>query len=626
MLSFRVIPRSTESSSPAETPATPAEERSKKARALLQKASQLAAISAPQAPVPQPRPSNSFLRPGQIPNYLQPKTPAPEQTQSPATKANLKAQPRAPRQPHNSSNPAVSSRVADNFALFARELQPAGTPLQFESPLHLLEVIAPDWPRPHPWQIEELLRVAGYYAYPEPAKTEWTPEQPLKMALAAANGSGKDQFYIAATVVWFALIGVKNRAIITTASEKQLKAQTQPHIIDLIERCNRVFPGSFEYIHFHMVCRLTGSEIVLHVTNDAGRAEGFHPWPGGKMMMIFNEAKSLIDELWSAYRRCTGYSYWLEVSSPGPKIGHFFRSAESGVTHPAPMDLTRYYVRYISAYDCPHIPRSHIEESIRTETPEWVESSIHARFSNIGQSYIITEYALDQSKAPPTGADIGIGLDLAASKFGDENACYVRRGNTVIHCFFFKQADTTVTAALIDAQLLPWKSQPYIFRADDGGVGRGIIDALARMGWRIARCLNQSSPPPGTKEFLNLGAFMWFHVRSLFLKQLLAPVPHEPILRRQLTTRLYEQQDTTGKLKLESKDSARGRSKESPDRADAFVLCFFSYRTSRASDAAKAPDGTQSARKPARMSVEDYIEACWGNPNATFQQPQTLDV
>lgn len=639
-------------STPPSSPAT----NQAKYKELLKVAQQLASLkhpphhtTRPEPPGPQleiqgshklPRPSPSYLRDSQAssvsPSYLRANQiiPDPPETSIRETgltnisvvnearklitiaQEALQSQPRAPRTSPNVTDPHKSVRAAENFSLFARELKPAGTPLPFASPLHLLAAIAPDWPAPHAWQREELLRFAGFRDPSKPIITPYTPEDPLKMCLPAANGSGKDQFYIALSAVWDALTGCKNRSIITSSSEKQLKSQTQPHIIDLIERCNNVFGKIFEYIHFHIVCRLTGSEILLFITNEAGRAEGFHPWPGGHMNLYFNEAKTIEDSLWSAFARCTGYCRWLEISSPGPKVGHFYRTALSGIEHPALYKPGRFYVRYVSAYECPHIPIGHIEDQIREQTPEWVDSSINARFSNVGQQFLITSQHIDAATAVAQGTDIGISLDSAASVAGDESSCYVRRGNKIIHHFHFRQADTTVTAVLVDTQLAQFKPLPYTFNADDGGLGHGIVDQLVKLGWRINRILNQSSAA-GQPEFLNRGAAVWFHTRKLFISNSLAPIPNDPILHRQLTTRLYEQADTSGKIKLESKPTAKRRTRESPDRADAFVLCFYSYRPER--NANDEADSTK--RAPAkRMTIEEYIEAGWDGPPKSFPQ------
>jgi hypothetical protein len=56
-------------------------------------------------------------------------------------------------------------------------------------------------------------------------------------------------------------------------------------------------------------------------------------------------------------------------------------------------------------------------------------------------------------------------------------------------------------------------------------------------------------------------------------------IPKVEKLKEQLTTRWYLGMDSTqGKLQLESKQHAKAAGRVSPDRADAFVLCFYSYR------------------------------------------------
>lgn len=443
----------------------------------------------------------------------------------------------------------------------------------------MLRVIAPEM-LPHPWQAEELLRLGGFLNPASSTKHDITDQLPYKLCMPAANGSGKDQFIIAAFSVWFAISGCKNRTIITSASHDQLKSQTAPGIIDLIERCNRLFGPVFKLVEFHYVCTLTASEIKLFVTDEEGRAEGFHPWYGGKMAIVINEAKTV--KMFGALRRCTGYAYWLEISSPGPKAGDFYKSSLSAVHYPATPVLGKYFMRTISAYDCPHIPASHIEWCKENMTPEWFASSVLAQFSDVGESVVVPSSLWNELllRAPaPSGDDIGIGLDAAAG--GDETSCFVRRGNRVIHDFHFRQKDTTVARDIISRELEPWREHDYKFYGDDGGISRAVLDMLKEKGWRIVRRLNQS-PAINKREFLNLGAEMYFHVRRLVMRALV--VPHvEPIFVRQLTSRYYGRQETSGKFKLEGKPEARVRTKESPDRADAYVLCFASYRAALSS-------------------------------------------
>lgn len=443
---------------------------------------------------------------------------------------------------------------------------------------------------PHKWQAEELLRLGGYLEPTSGDRVIPDEENRLLYGLPAANGSGKDQFIFAGFAIWWAVCGCKNRLIGTSFDSKQIKDQSEPSIKYLIDRFCAVFGQHwFRSVQGHHVCLETGSEIVLFATDDPGRAEGYHPWPGGKMALVVNEAKNVPEAIFDAIRRCTGYSMFILISSPAGKSGTFYNNSLRGVRHPAPCKLNQWFYRHVSAHDCPHIPRSHIEEQISTMPEWWVNSSINAEFSDADDAVIIPDYhllALAQNLPPVQGDDIGIGLDTAGGV--DENSCYVRKGNDVIHEFHFRQKDTTETSASIDAQLSPWKHLNYIFNADDGGISQAITDNLVKLGWKVSRRRNQS-PANNKSKFLNLGAESWWNLRMLIIRKEIrlnlynkdkTINPKYAKLLSQLTSRRLDGKESAqGKLKLEPKPEHKQRMRESPDRADALVLCFYGYRS-----------------------------------------------
>lgn len=351
-------------------------------------------------------------------------------------------------------------------------------------------------------------------------------------------------------------------------------------------RANNRFgaPPLFRSTQFHHIVPDLGSEIKLFATDEPGKAEGFHPFDGGQMVLIINEAKSVKEEISDSLLRCTGYSHRLEISSPGPRSGFMFHHTHDAVAYPAPAELGKYYFRRVTAFDCPHITQAHIAQFAYDKGPDSPQyrSSILAEFSDFDMSNVITEndYSECLKRPPkPLGEDIGIGLDLAAG--GDENACFVRKGNKIVHSFFFRNQDTDTACLIIDRQLEPWKTSDYTFRADNGGIGKAMIDKLENLSWTISRTNNQS-PAYSKREFLNLGAEMWFYVKRLIQRRdiLLTDGNGKEIhkLQEQLTTRLFRGFDTTqGKYALESKQEARASGRPSPDRADAFVLCFSTY-------------------------------------------------
>jgi len=119
-------------------------------------------------------------------------------------------------------------------------------------------------------------------------------------------------------------------------------------------------------------------------------------------------------------------------------------------------------------------------------------------------------------------------------------------------------------------------TEPYVFNLDDGGMSRTFSDQLTILGWRTYKRLNQSAAYNKTK-YLNLGAQIWAHTGLLFQRRQI-PAPTDSKTIEQLTTRPYDETGHQGKIALMSKDKMKedfGLS--SPDRADAFCLCYFSF-------------------------------------------------
>lgn len=431
------------------------------------------------------------------------------------------------------------------------------------------------------------MRLSGYLD-PKDLKTKTyiTDKEPLKMVIPAANGSGKDEVIIATFATFFVVTGIRNRVIITSSSFDQTKFQTETHIRDLCQRANKKYGLIFRYTQFHYIVPDLGGEIKLFATDEPGRAEGYHPYHQGRMAIILNEAKTINEDLFGAIDRCTGYSHLLYISSPGVRRGRFYKAAGQAIHYPAPAQLGKYFCRKVTAYECEHIAKSHIDAMVyeKGEDSPWVRSSIKAEFSDFDEPVVIPEYVWDRCfgfDVPLVDSDIGIGLDLAGG--GDENSIHVREGNHLIFDYHFTQKDTTITVGTIDKALSAWKEQNYTFRADNGGIGQAIIDGLVELGWRIRRTNNQS-PAWSKKDFLNLGAELYFKVKRLIERFEIKLPNNKPKLKYQLTTRRYKGQESTqGKLALQSKEEARAEGLDSPDRADSFVLCFSSYTRKRVS-------------------------------------------
>ena len=444
-----------------------------------------------------------------------------------------------------------------------------------------------------------------------------TAQHPLKFCLVACNGSGKDAFVIASFVGWFALTKVRSRCIITSSSGVQLTTQTENYIRSYCFRINEYFGCEiFRIRQRYITCSLSGSEIRLFATDEEGKAEGYHPMDAGsEMAIIVNEGKSVSEDIHRALRRCTGYNYWLEVSTPGEPSGFFYRAAKQWP-----------FVKTVDYTQCPHLSRDEYEEDLRNEGEHssYFRSKWKALFTSIGGEVIISKDLIDKLLDEATSIrltsyeklGLRVGIDLAAG--GDENVISICCGNKCVKEIYFREADTEITADRIDLELSRAqisKDHKHIY-ADDGGVGRAIIDKLVRRGWKINRILNQSQATLA-KVYGNKGAENWYRVARIFEERLFDVTTITEKTREQLYTRHYKKGGTGGRIFLESKKDAKLEGRLSPDRADALILAYTGLTIDDFLTNKK--DSTEDKRPKERFTSQQALYEHYEN-NVTFEK------
>lgn len=474
-------------------------------------------------------------------------------------------------------------------------------PRTFPNPALYLQALYPKLEL-NTWQFEILMAFAGYL---DPRKYTdlrakpdmvWDMHNTLQLALSICNGGGKDRVIIGGCAAWQMVTFKSARAIITSASHAQLRSQTEPHIRAAAERHNQLFTKTFDSVHYRHSVPANGSQIEMFCTDDPDLAEGYHPWDDGPMSLWFNEAKSIAEPVLTAADRWTGFSHWIYISSGGSRSGSFYdsfsKAREAGREMPkASPSPNQFYCRQITQFDCPHIPRHHLNSVIEKYgiNHPLVQSMVFSNFTDFVEGSLITPEDLAMSNGVQSaGNDIGIGWDFAAG--GDENAIVVRRGNRVIYQKFWREPDTTKGVIQFDEFTRPWKHQPYLLNADNGGLGVGFIDNLKNMGWNIRRRNNQSAPN-NPALYTNLGAEVYGHVRRLLQTGHICLDGVDPKLLRQLLARKVRGSESTqGRVGLLSKKEQKAESGESPDRSDAFCLAFYSHKPSFKVHTPEVPD------------------------------------
>lgn len=424
----------------------------------------------------------------------------------------------------------------------------------------------------YPWQVEIGELLGG---------VKPTLLKPFKFCLCAANGSGKDAFVIAPFAVWFICSKIRARVIITSASGVQLTTQTESYISSLAQKIN-----VWNIKHYgkpllkvrkrRITCLSSGSEILLFATDEGSKAEGYHPIePNAEMAIIVNEAKSVHPDIFSALRRCTGYNYWLNVSTPGEPIGNFFQSFESWPN-----------TKRVTYYDCPRHQSPDEFETDRRELGEHdplFRSKWLALFTFVGGKTVIEQDKVERLRTrikndvvSKIKGEIRIGIDVALSTHGDETVLVAFNGNVQTHMITFRVKDAEVVAGNLEADLLNVikVKKDHKIKIDDGNVGRAVGDILKHRGWtNIVRILNQSAAKQ-KKMYRNRGAEIWYKFKKL-VENGCVILRDDDKLYKQITSRKFKESIAgIDKLCLEAKEDTKSQGLPSPDRADAVALAL----------------------------------------------------
>lgn len=389
-----------------------------------------------------------------------------------------------------------------------------------------------------------------------------------KIAVRAPNGAGKDDRIIAPLALWWIRRFPKGRVVITSRDAHQMKDQTWKAISSHKNQYADCKWVDSEY----RITTPEGGWVSGFTTDEAARAEGYHfdnPTEfRGPLLMIVNEAKSVPDEIFDAFDRCT-YNVLLEISTGGLKEGRFFEHFTS--------KSENYEKHHISLLDCPHIPKEKIEQTIA----EYGEHDPHTRSTLFGEfmesddevRHVFEESAIESNQAAHIedlqGAVV-VGMDFAGG--GDQNVFIYKTGNFVPSgCLkAWRERDTMAAVGRMMMYLHEYKVSAEEVWADSTGLGQPMCDAMAEAGQPPNRInFSEASPDPRYKD---IGSYLW-HETAKKVRMHQIKVPRHPLLIQQLLSRRTKYH-SSGKVWIESKDDMLKRKCPSPDLADAFCIAF----------------------------------------------------
>jgi hypothetical protein len=390
-----------------------------------------------------------------------------------------------------------------------------------------------------------------------------------RVALRAANGSGKTSTVISAILIWHALVYPRSIAVTTAGVFRQVESQLWPSLRNHIAKLGgawEVTSGEIRYLHPNG----NTSRIIGYSATDPGRAEGWHAEDHEyhPLLMVVDEAKTVADPLFEAISRCQP-TRLLIASSPGGTSGAFYRAFTK--------EANMWSKHAVTAFDCPHITQAQIDEVTQRygEKHPLTRSMIYGEFVDIGlESLVISLTQLQNCYNTPPRFRPGVriaGVDFAAG--GDQNVICISDGNKILPMIAWREKDTMAAVGRFIVEFKKAGLEANNIYADSGGMGMVMCDALAESGWVVNR-VNFGATAYDNNAYTNRSAEMWYGMAKK-IEDAEIILPEDEDLTAQLTCRRTIT-NSKGKLGVESKDSMRARGIASPDRADALALCLSS--------------------------------------------------
>ena len=185
----------------------------------------------------------------------------------------------------------------------------------------------------------------------------------------------------------------------------------------------------------------------------------------------------------------------------------------------------------------------------------------------------LVESAVTRNIEMAPGAPIIWGLDVARYG-GDRTALAKRQGQILIEpikCWQNKDLMEMAGIILSEYEATRYMDRPEKIFIDSIGIGAGLVDRLVELDLPAVG-IAVSESPSLKEKFTRLRDELFWNAREWFEGRDVSIFNDETFIS-EITAVRYKYQ-STGKLKIESKDEMKRRGQRSPDVADAFVLTF----------------------------------------------------
>lgn len=442
---------------------------------------------------------------------------------------------------------------------------------------------------PYPWQ----------YAVWEAC---WRPG--AMVSLATCNESGKSSIVVPVLACAWAAAFPGSQVVITSNSVDQISEQLWPALRGIANRMK--WKTSDDKVTLPSIDGMPGSTIILRVTNQGDRFEGYHNRVYADkngvrrfapLLIIADEAKSISEDIFLAIERCNPCVTFY-ASTTGEDSGSFYEACmnTSGLwTTDWKWNKERYRFAGpgggIDWRQCPHLLVGNTYRRKLALIDRFGENSLEvmsillAKFYRSGQHLVFNSAEIQMLRKCMSGmVPVMRGKKRGFCDFsggGDEMVFGYRDGNYIPPMVGWRVADEAPSATA-DRFIAAFLASGFTIQTagdisgDNGGLGAGIISQLHAKGWRIVR-VNPNTTARNKNDFVDRYSELHWDLKKLVEDGVIS-IHHDDVLLEQATRRRYLRRNSDdGKIRAEPKKKAKERSKSrepSPDRLDTLIhLC-----------------------------------------------------
>jgi len=441
---------------------------------------------------------------------------------------------------------------------------------------------------PDEWQREFLIRLGEESS--KRGRGDGANLPAIQMAVASGHGVGKSAL-VAWITIWMVSTRFDPQVIVTANTLGQLSGKTWRELSKWHRMALHRDWFVWTATKFYLVDR-PETHSALAVPWSKERSEGFAGAHEKDVLVIFDEASAIADEIWTVTEGAmtTDGAMWICFGNPTRNQGRFrecwreFRNRwitfevdgrEAKMTNKAQIkhwiddygedsDFVRVRVRGM-------FPRAASMQLVSEETVDGAVARFKATHGDRVEKAIargpggLERYRLEQNALAPRIMAVDV-----ARQGADQTVIGMRQGRTFVVLAKYRELETTQVAY----QVFDWwqKEHPDHVLVDEVGIGAGVVDLLTEMGVEVIG-VNAGVKAMQPARFLNRRAeMMW--LTNEWLKEG-GMIPPDKELRMDLTTPEYGFSDRTMKVQIESKEDMRARGMASPDTGDALAMTFF---------------------------------------------------